>query len=75
MAEPTPTFVYDSRDPDTHGLEGTPAWNRLLDWMRTQHMTPEETRRLELYDLHGQWFARTLEYTPGRMGGRLFVPA
>ncbi|MFI7630234.1 hypothetical protein [Microbispora rosea] len=72
MAEPT--FVYDSRDPDTRGLEDTPAWHTLLDWMRTQRMNPDQTRRLELYHLNGQWFARTLEYTEAQRWGRLFVP-
>ncbi|MEV7805039.1 hypothetical protein AB0O28_19020 [Microbispora sp. NPDC088329] len=73
MAEPT--FVYDVHDPTTRGLESTAAWRSFLAWMRGQRMNPNQTRRIELYDLDGTWFARTVEYTQARQGGRLLDPA
>ncbi len=75
MADLTPVLVYDATNPDQRHIESTPAWQALLAWMRTQHIDPDQTRRLEVYDLHGTWYAKTVEYTPARRGGRLVDPA
>lgn len=69
-----PIFVYDSRDPATRGREDTPWWGEVLAWMRANRMDPNQTCRIEIFDLDGAWFARTVEYTQALRGGKLCDP-
>ncbi|MEU8278203.1 hypothetical protein ACFYOK_37450 [Microbispora bryophytorum] len=72
MAEPTPVMAMDGSDP---WLDAEPGRREsLIAWLRENHVNAVEVRRLEVYDLGGQWFARTQEYTPARRWGRLYDP-